>query len=423
MPTFRIELRPEQAKTDGTIPVRIRVTHERRIKRLATGLFVKRDEVTKGGRIKNQIVVDAAEDIMRAYRRKVAELGFAVEGMSVEELCGVLQPGEKPEEIDFYAEAEAYITDIENQNTRERYKSAVANFRRFAGARVHIKDIRRKVMQSWIDGLTAAQAQNYVGCVRRILKQAARKYNDEDAGYEPVNLSFFQLLELPAYRSERKRAIPAEALRIMAELPLKMNKYGWPRKSNFNAARDLFLLSFCLIGTNAVDLHAMREYDGKAVTYQRSKTRRGRADHAEIRIEVPAQIADVFARWRERTGCRVLNLWRRWRDASALNASLSDGTKQLADEVAKVYAKRHKCKLSEAKKALNIEDLEFYAARHSWATIARNDCGIDKYTVHEALNHVDKNTSVTDVYIKKDFRAINEANRRVVDFVFEKKIR
>ena len=43
--------------------------------------------------------------------------------------------------------------------------------------------------------------------------------------------------------------------------------------------------------------------------------------------------------------------------------------------------------------------------------------GIDKYTVHTALNHVDQFTKITDVYIKPDWRPIDEANRKVIDYV------
>ena len=46
--------------------------------------------------------------------------------------------------------------------------------------------------------------------------------------------------------------------------------------------------------------------------------------------------------------------------------------------------------LKEIDKLLKVDNLEFYAARHSWATIALNKVGIDKYTVHSALNHVDE---------------------------------
>lgn len=71
--------------------------------------------------------------------------------------------------------------------------------------------------------------------------------------------------------------------------------------------------------------------------------------------------------------------------------------------------------------ALGIDDLEFYAARHSWATIARNDCGIDQYTVHAALNHVDDKMRVTDIYIAKDWGPVNDANLKVMNYVFGEK--
>ena len=41
--------------------------------------------------------------------------------------------------------------------------------------------------------------------------------------------------------------------------------------------------------------------------------------------------------------------------------------------------------------------------------------------IHSALNHVDESMRVTEIYIKKDFSSINEANSKVVDYVFNKK--
>lgn len=64
----------------------------------------------------------------------------------------------------------------------------------------------------------------------------------------------------------------------------------------------------------------------------------------------------------------------------------------------------------------------FYISRHSWATIAANDLKIDKYVVHSALNHVDESMRVTEIYIKKDFSAINEANSKVIDYVFNNNV-
>ena len=61
--------------------------------------------------------------------------------------------------------------------------------------------------------------------------------------------------------------------------------------------------------------------------------------------------------------------------------------------------------------------VDFYSARHSWATIARNELGIDKGTVSDALNHIDEDMAITDRYIKRDFANINKANRKVADYV------
>ena len=69
---------------------------------------------------------------------------------------------------------------------------------------------------------------------------------------------------------------------------------------------------------------------------------------------------------------------------------------------------------------LRVDDLEYYAARHSWATIALNKVGIDKYIVHAALNHIDDSMKVTDIYIERDFVNENKANAKVVKYVLGK---
>jgi integrase len=78
------------------------------------------------------------------------------------------------------------------------------------------------------------------------------------------------------------------------------------------------------------------------------------------------------------------------------------------------------CGLKEIGEQIGIARLEFYAARHSWASIASNDVGIDKYTVHTALNHVVQEMKITDIYIKKKWTQIDNANRQVLDFIFQK---
>lgn len=421
MATFFIEVRQAQERKDGTTNVKIRVTHQRQVQRVATPFYVTRADLTRAWKLKNQAVTDACEDMIHDWKKKLLALGASVDAMNVRELCAYMTRGERPQHIPFFAEAEEYAASISVEATRRRYANAISSMRKHFGGGLQFSELRRKAVQQWIDTLTPACARSYVGCLRRIMRHAARKYNDEDTGAEPVQISFFSLLELPAYRCQRKRAIPVEAIRIMAQLPDRVTKKGTPRiNSSYNFARDVFLLSFGLIGCNGVDLLTMSDYDGKAVTYQRSKTKRWRADHAEIRIEIQPFVRPLFNKFRERskTAGRVFRFWRMTENPTNFDSRINRGLKMLAKDIARTYARIYKCKEAEAARRLNIEDLEFYAARHSWATIARNDLGIDKYTVHEALNHVDAATADTDVYIKKDFSAINEANRRVLEYVF-----
>ena len=101
-------------------------------------------------------------------------------------------------------------------------------------------------------------------------------------------------------------------------------------------------------------------------------------------------------RYADPQGKRLFNFYTRYATPFNFNKALNTGLKQIGE-------------------ILGIEGLEFYAARHSWATIARSsDVGIDKTTVHEALNHVSSNLAITDIYIDRDWSVIWNANKKVL---------
>lgn len=56
-----------------------------------------------------------------------------------------------------------------------------------------------------------------------------------------------------------------------------------------------------------------------------------------------------------------------------------------------------------------------YWARHTWATIAA-DLDIPDAVISMALGHAGEN-STTDIYIRRNMRKVDEANRRVLDWV------
>lgn len=169
----------------------------------------------------------------------------------------------------------------------------------------------------------------------------------------------------------------------------------------FDLAKDCFILLFCLMGINSADLYSVKELRDNRLIYCRTKTKDRRLDKAKMEVVVPEMVLPIFEKYRDKTGQRLFKFYKDYRDSRAFNKAINKGLKEIG-------------------KQLNIDDLEYYAARHSWATIALNKCKIDKYTVHAALNHVDESMRVTDIYIERDFVNENKANAKVIKYVFGK---
>ena len=61
--------------------------------------------------------------------------------------------------------------------------------------------------------------------------------------------------------------------------------------------------------------------------------------------------------------------------------------------------------------------LSTYVFRHSWATIAQNDCGASTELVAFSLNHASAH-KVTEGYIRKSYDPIDKLNEKVITKVF-----
>lgn len=241
----------------------------------------------------------------------------------------------------------------------------------------------------------------YLISIKKLFNEAKKKYNKKDKNLILIPHSPFDDFVMPKQEATRKRAIPADIIKKVWKLPYKDMKKGYKATCRYNLAKDCFILSFCLMGINSADLYNATKMDGNTITYYRTKTKDRRLDNAKMMVEIPHIIQPIINKYRDKTGKRLFNFYQYYCDEKGFNKAINYGLKEIGS-------------------ILGIDDLEYYAARHSWATIALNKVGIDKYIVHAALNHIDDSMKVTDIYIERDFVNENKANAKVVRYVFGK---
>lgn len=236
-------------------------------------------------------------------------------------------------------------------------------------------------------------ASLYIAQLKAVYNKAKREFNDEESGKLRIPFNPFARMEKLPVCAPAHRALTVQQLRALMLQP--------DDGTRAQLARDVFMLSFFLVGMNAADLYeCAADVDGK-ITYERKKTRTRRADRAEMTVTIPDEAKLLVEHYRGRKG-RLFRFSEMYSSTNNFNRALNLGLKQIGE-------------------VIGVENLQFYAARHTWATLAVNDVGVDKYTVHQALNHVDGKTAVTDIYIRKSWDKVDRANRAVIDYVMGNK--
>jgi integrase len=226
-----------------------------------------------------------------------------------------------------------------------------------------------------------------LGCIRAMHNLAKKEYNDEDHGLIRIPHSPFKKFKIKPQPKTRKRALTVKQMQAIINLPYDGN-------SRRTLAKDCIILSFALIGLNSVDMYYAGPLKRNVLVYNRRKTTDRRDDSAEMRVQVDSCVALLMEKYKDKQ--RLFNFYKRYSTPNNFNRAINIGLKVIGKEI-------------------GIDDLEFYAGRHTWATLARSaELNVDKATVHEALNHMDSAMKVTDIYIDKDWSVIWNANKKVL---------
>lgn len=422
MLTIREEIKKGEVKSDGTYNVKLRFTLDRKFKRLSTSLFATSKDLTKSLKLKEGTPIKREVDnLVRTYQGICAKLQLEVNACTLDDVFDYLKSErERTRSIDFIQFCKEWL-ETTSIKGRKNYQSALNSFMNYLG-KEHLKT--DEVTSQLLNGFKAylnlkreelviqLQKQGkripsnrtvslYLGSIRHLFNEAKKKYNDYDKNIILIPNSPFEHVEVPKQEATRKRAIPVDIIKKVWNLPYKNMKKGYKATCRYNLAKDCFILSFCLMGMNSADLYNATEMEGNTIIYNRTKTKDRRLDKAQMKVDIPKLILPLIEKYKDMTGKRLFNFYQYYVDEKGFNKAINYGLKEIGA-------------------LLEVDDLEYYAARHSWATIALNKVGIDKYTVHAALNHVDDAMKVTDIYIERDFVMENKANAKVMKYVWDK---
>lgn len=273
------------------------------------------------------------------------------------------------------------------QRTAETYRAALNSFRHFSRGRdIALCDISQDVAgdyQIWLR--RRGVGDNTVSFYMRILRAVYNRAVDEGLADDchPFRHVYTGIAKTV------KRAVSLDTLRRIRRLDLS-------RRPALEYARDMFIMSFCLRGMSFVDMALLKNSDlcGGMLYYRRRKTGR------MLSVAWTSEMQAIVDRHRGRESSEYLLpiIRGRYRDVrtAARNAgyNINRSLKRIAA-------------------TLGIDTpLTMYVARHSWATLARNQ-GVPLTLISEGMGHSSEKT--TRIYLASiDTTELDRANSRLI---------
>ena len=385
---------------DGRCPLRLRLKKGGRYGMILTGVRIApKDWDAANSRAKDARLNVRLNDILNNAEDRLLQLKASdrYDDMTLEDLAVEISkralPIEKvrPARDNLIARMEAYRDRQRKAGTREVYDRTIRKLRAFdpdIDTR-KFKDIDIRYLERFEDYCLQTMKINSVSILLRNIRTVFADAREE--GITNCNpFARYHVRQEPT----RKRCLSVEDLEKLASLDIPEDQERY---------RDYFFLMVYLIGINLTDLfHAKPEdLNGGRLYYVRDKT--GKPYSVKVEPDAMAIIEKYRGKeWLlEALDNHCEFLW--WR--SQINKRLK--------ALGQVTGFRGKIV-----KRGPFPGLSTYWARHTWATIAYQ-IGIPVDIIGQALGHSDRSHTVTFIYIKPDERKVDEANRKVIDYLMK----
>lgn len=299
-----------------------------------------------------------------------------------------LSDGKSKPFLEFFSQQIDNLRQNGNLRTLETYKTAYKKFKKFLqNEDIGFSHMTGDLMESYQTYLRGSNlAMNTVSFHMRILRRIYNKAVEQ--GYSTDQHPFRHVYTGMA--TTEKRALALKEIRKIKNLILIDEKLRF--------ARDLFLFSFYTRGMAFVDMAYLKKSDIKngVLTYKRHKTGQQLSVHWEQNMQ---EIVDSY---QPESGPYLLPI------------------------IHKVNGKeRNQYRNIQSKVNLNLKTLaqmvhinprlSMYCARHSWATIARQQ-NVPLAIISCAMGH--SNEKTTEIYLKSiDNSVIDKVNHQIINLL------
>lgn len=272
--------------------------------------------------------------------------------------------------------------------TARNYQSTLRSFMRFRGGKdLALKDLNEEVVmayEAWLmdNGVRRNTSSFYMRILRAVYNRAVKK--------KFVRQAFPFRGVYTGIDKTSKRAVPLSVVKSIKDIDIS-------HSSSQDLARDMFLMSFYLRGMSFVDLAHLRKSNlhGGYIHYNRSKT------HQHLQIKVEEAMMKIIDKYKQQTeGSDYL--------LPILNSTQENEQRQYHNA-----ANRIAYNLKNIAKNVGLQgSLTLYVARHSWATIAR-DNDISVSVISEGLGH--DSIATTQIYLDSIQTAeVDKANASII---------
>lgn len=413
-PTFAPVIIPSQRLADGTYNVKIRVTYKRQSKRLSTQLYATTKDLKENKLKENTLVWRRAYDFIKELTDACAEIDYLdLQAMDVAGVVGALD-AKIETKAEFVLDFVQYMREKakDKGKSEKMYLSASNALERFMNGRIlNVTKITTRFLYSFEEFLknepkmvssfrtgeikqtkTKTKKGNcraigqYIGCVRHMFNLARREYNDPDLNIYRIPNNPFEYYSVPKQPAPKRRNKSTEFIQMLINESVKAT---WVQR----VALDVFLISFALEGMNLADIYSCAPDKDGWIIYNRQKTTDRRDDGAEHHVFIPDCIKPIINKYRDYDKKHMFNFHRKYKDFDTFTNCMNNALRR--------WKEKKKC-----------DDFTMYAARHSFASIARK-AGVEKATIDEMLCHVGEH-KMGDVYIEIDWDLHRKANEKVL---------